>query len=500
MRNKNEALNSKTVIACMVLAAILGSPVLEAASATKKVVGTKRTAVNMKAAKNISASPSLRTSNRKLKTQPNLRVNSQEKALEKLLAQNSTVSTTGSAGSSTSTSETSPSNTTATSASTGSIAAVTTSASSQGTSSVSLSAAAPAAKPKFTGGWLGILSAEREVENDGTEEKANTSSSKMTGIMGVRLGYNLTEKFKMTFGMNATFTSGTVLVSEESKGKPTDNKVAVMDATAGYKFSDHFSVKAGIMRQFLLLHSPVVMGKAAFPTARLQVTTGEKDDNKLELIAQAAVPTTTNISTKTREEEMTPSMISAAIGATAKLSVFELSAKVSGYQIANLSSATAKESLDGGNSIVTRVGSKPDEVIYGFKTGFRGMDGSLGLGANLTKSLKYNLGGSYSKNLEAGEGLGVGTKASTSLEITLSDDLVVEPSYSQFKIEPDVTVAGYGYHGVNKMGYEAGLKFKIAKLFNISLYGSETDMVYIKSDKFYGRSYGVSIDTELIPF
>jgi|GEM_PF-5876423 len=498
MKNKNEALNSKTVIACMVLAAVLGSPVLEAASAanspSKKAVGGKRTAVNMKASKNMTASPSLRTSNRKLKTQSNLRVNSQEKALEKLLAQNSTVSTTGAA--------TSAASTTGAAASTGSTDAVTTSGSTQGTSSVSLSAAAPApaAKPKFKGGWLGVLGTAHEVEYDGTVEKANTSSTKMTGIMGVRLGYNLTEKFNMTFGINATFVSGTVLVSEESKGKPTETTFSVMDATAGYKFSDHFSMKAGIMRQFLLLHSPVVMGKAAFPTARVQVTSGEKDDNKLELIAQAAVPTSTNISTKARDEEATPSMVSAAIGASAKLSVFELSAKVSGYQFTNLPSATAKAANDGGNSIVTRVGSKPDEVLYGFKTGIRGMDGSLDVVTNIGKSLKFNLGGSYSKNLEAGEGLGVGTSASTSLEIAVSDDLVIEPNYSRYKVEPDVTVAQYSFVGVNKMGYDLGINFKIAKLFVVKLGSSEVDMVYLKSDQYYGRSYGVAIETELIPF
>lgn len=375
----------------------------------------------------------------------------------------------------------------------------TTSPATAGKSSLKLTSTTEEKKSKFSGTWLAALSAGTEVTFDGTKEKADTAENKMTGVLGVQLGYNLTEALKLTFNAGATFASGYFLVTDETKGKPT-NTISVSEAAANYDLGKHFSTKVGITRQYGVLHSPIVVYKPSFPTLRLTTTTGAKDDNKLELIAQAAVPNSVNSPDRSRQETGTPSMIGAALTGQAKTGAVELSGKLSGYQFTNLTSAIAKENVDGGNRVSAQSNPTATDVIYSFQNQFRGVDTSLDLGLNLSKSIKYTLGGAYTKNLAADEGFGVGTMWSTGFEFTFNENFVLIPSYYMFRVEPDTVVSSYSTFGTNKTGYGAGLKAKINKLFAINIEGGDTDMVYIRNDQYYGRSFSISLETEPIPF
>lgn len=380
-------------------------------------------------------------------------------------------------------------------------ASSTASSTSSGSSTVDVSeTATPTAKSKFSGTWAAGLDATREVTFNGTEEKADTAANKMTGALGIQTKYKIVEDLTLSLNVGVTFISGHTLDTDETSGKPSDNKISVSEAAANYDFSKHFSTKVGIMRQFGVLHSAAVMYKSSFPTLRLTATTGAKDDNKLELITQASVPTAMSNASREQNEAGTPSMVGAAIVGAAKAGALEVSGKLSGFQFSNLNSAIAKGSEEGGNSVSAKANSTGSDVIYSFDNKFRGVDSTLDMGVTLSKNFKPYIGGTYTKNLEAKPGFAEAQTWNTGLEITFNENLVLTPEYGQFRVEPDAAISSYNYFQTNKVGYYNSLKLTIAKAFSISVSSADQDMLYVRKDQYYGRSTSIALETEVIPF
>lgn len=368
---------------------------------------------------------------------------------------------------------------------------------------LSLTAPAPKAEAakKFKGSWVGILETASKTTDDGDPNtKLNSTENQMTGVLGLKLGYNFSDSLSMSFNPSATFISGHLLGADEKGGKPTETKFGVSEAAATFTPNNQFKARLGIMRQLDLIHSPIVMFKSAFPTARLGVSTDEKADTNLGLIAQASIPVSYTLSTRTKEGESMPTMLGAGLNGKLKASVFEFTGKLSAFQFNNLPSGLAKAAEESGNSVTTSLGATPDDVTYAFAYKFRGIDATLGAGVDLTRNLKFNLAGSYTKNNDAPDKMNVGTYGETSIEYSLGDNLVLIPNVSVYRIEPDAVVAQYGAYNSNKAGYDAGIKFKTYKVLNISLSGGEADRVYLKKDQFYSRSYSITFETEPIPF
>lgn len=371
------------------------------------------------------------------------------------------------------------------------------------TPAMSLTTQAPKTeeKKKFAGSWVGGLeTASKTIDDGDATTKLDSTENQMTGVLGVKLGYNFSDSLNMSFNPSIVFVSGHLLGADEKGGKPTDTKLGVSEAAATFAPNNQVKARLGIMRQLDLIHSPIVMFKSAFPTARLGVSTDEKADSNVGFIAQASIPVSYTLSTRTKEGEAMPSMIGAGLNGKLKASVFEFSGKLSAFQFNNLPSGLAKAAEENGNSVVANLGATPEDVTYAFVYKYRGIDATLGAGVELTNNLKFNLAGSYTKNNDAPDKMNVGTYGETSIEYSVGDNLVIIPNVSVYRVEPDAVVAQYGAYNTNKAGYDAGIKLKTYKVLNIAFSGGEADRVYLKKDQFYSRSYSITFETEPIPF
>lgn len=355
----------------------------------------------------------------------------------------------------------------------------------QGQSTLSLSQNTPTDK----------FSAEWRLRLAGTDIHDEQSQSKIIDIRTeIKAKYLLSSSLYLDIQPSLRLQSGQTQ-SVDGADKP-ENKIALNQAATHYTPLQSLKLSAGALNQ-RHMHTSLLMDSIAFPAARAEgsLKTGTF---KSALAMESAIPTSTSLSTNTKELEPTPSLNSALLKLKWQPSgkmYFKTSAGYFAYN--NLPSAVAQKSRLLGNEI-----NKISEAQYNFLYRYEGLQGSAEVGVPVFESLDVTLGAEYLLNQKAPSDQGTASLVFGRGDIHLSKNTDLQISGSYFSIAPEAAVSYFnaGCFETNRVGYSAestvafkkegfsiGVKYSDAEVMFSNTFQSREKTLLIKLETFYAN-------------
>lgn len=270
-----------------------------------------------------------------------------------------------------------------------------------------------------------------------------------------------------------------------------ENKILLSQAAAHFTPFNFLRMSAGALNQ-RYIHNSLLVDDLAFPAAR---TLGQIKTDNIEtgLAIETAIPTSTSLSTNTKELEPTPSLNSAEF-------VFKWSNKDSflksnlGYFIFNnLPSSVAQQSMLLGNTV-----SNFSDAKYSFVNKYEGFEASTEIQFQCNKYFDLISQLEYLKNTQVLDQDSSGYKVmlGTNLHLISNIDWAMKGSY--FSIAPDAAVAFFNSRNyeTNRIGYsaESTLAFK-KENFKVGIQFSETEVMFNNPVQTKQKSLMIKMET-----
>lgn len=273
-----------------------------------------------------------------------------------------------------------------------------------------------------------------------------------------------------------------------------ENKIYLSQAALVYRPVSFSRLSAGALNQ-RSLHTYLLLDDIAFPAARAEMLLTRGTFTSI-LAMESAIPTSTSLSTNTRELEPTPSLNTVALKMNLQSSKELFLKLTAGYFVFNnLPSAVAQESRLLGNE-VTAI----SDAQYAFANKFEGAEVSLEWSTPLFSWLDFVGYSEYVVNQKAPTELGTGYYASAggNIHLTSNMDLLVGGGY--FSVAPEAAVSyfnarrfetnriGYNLQSMltfKKEGFKVGAEFREAEVMYINSIQSKEQMIFLKLETFY---------------
>lgn len=346
---------------------------------------------------------------------------------------------------------------------------------------------APAKKSKFSADWRLRLSG-----NDQSDEQ---SQSKY-----VDLRFDLRSKYLLTSSFYLDLQPSIRLVSGQNQSidgaDKMENKILLNQAAAHYVPFESLHMAAGALSQ-RFMHSTLLIDDISFPAARIVglVKSGSFESG---LAVETAIPTSTSLSTNTKELEPTPSLNTAALLIKWGDRQTFWKTNVGYFMYNNLPSAVAQQSLLLGNN---SVGNLSDAQYY-FTDKYQGIEASTEVQIPLGTTFDALAGAEYLRNdkVASDQGTAYKVSAGTNIHMTRGLDWTVTGSY--FSIAPEAAVSyfnargyetnrvGYGaetYLSFRKEGFKIGVQYKEAEVMFENPVQSREKSLMIKLETFYAN-------------
>lgn len=340
-------------------------------------------------------------------------------------------------------------------------------------------------KPQTLEGSWNLRLAQKRFENP--FEQKTTSEFRL----GADLFYRPLEM--TTFRLAPRFFYSTGFQQSQETRNASNSEWGVKEASVTVAPWSFFEAATGALDQSRN-HPALLMDEQSFPAARLQFQTPQGDLGGLALAAETAIPTSSSLSTQTREFEKTPGYNSAVLAANAKSSRFEGLLRVGAYEFQNLPQSVAQKSAYLGNSTRSRTG---DSSLFEFANEFQGTFASLQASIQAGSALKLSALAEWVKNSKAAEGFNQGSRSEISADLRVSSNLILIPSYEFFRIEPDAAVASYNGISLNtnRIGYQAGIGFSFKNTMKVILNGGERDVLFLSPLQQRERTWNFKLET-----
>lgn len=198
-----------------------------------------------------------------------------------------------------------------------------------------------------------------------------------------------------------------------------------------------------------------------------------------------AIPTSSSLSTQTKDFEKTPEFSSVAIGFETKSIYFSGTYNLGSFEFSNIPSATATKSALRGNSTRPTAG-RDSEFIYAYSGYYLNSESEL----RIFKGNYLGLDFDYLVNSKVESSLGQGSDATAYWKLIWNKNFTYKPFYQYFKIDSDATIAAYNHpiYSTNRQGFRAGLEmiFKSKLSFSAS-YGEKDALIenpHVQRDNF----------------
>lgn len=335
------------------------------------------------------------------------------------------------------------------------------------------------------------FSAEWRLRLSGSDVHDEQSQSKIVDIRTeIKAKYLLSNTLHLDIQPSLRLQSGQTQ-SVDGADKP-ENKISLSQAAAHYLPVQSVRLSAGALNQ-KYMHTGLLMDPIAFPAARVEGVL-KSNEFKTSLAMESAIPTSTSLSTNTKELEPTPSLNSASLKLhwqSAKNLYWKNSV---GYFIYNnLPSAVAQQSRLLGNEI-----NKISDAQYAFTSEYQGMEASSELQFPLMNALDLTIGADYLINHKGPADQNTAYRYFTNGEFHLSKnlDLIVEGSY--FSVAPEAAVAYFNAAGfeTNRIGYsaESSLSFK-KEGFNIGIKYTDAEVMFSNSIQSREKTLLIKLET-----
>lgn len=337
------------------------------------------------------------------------------------------------------------------------------------------------------------FSAEWRLRLSGSDMHDEQSQSKVVDIRAeIKAKYLLSSSLQLDIQPTLRLQSGQTQ-SVDGADKP-ENKITLNQAAAHYLPFQGFRLSAGALNQ-RYMHTQLLMDNLAFPAARMEGLL-KYGNFKASLAVESAIPTSTSLSTNTKELEPTPSLNSAALKLNWQASKDLYWKTTAGYFVFNhLPSAVAQQSRLLGNEV-----DKISDAQYAFMNKYEGIQASTEFEFPVFSALDINIGGEYLVNQKATSDNNQAYRYYANSEIHLSKnmDLIIGGSY--FSVAPEAAVAYFNATGfeTNRVGYAAesslsfikegflvGLKYVDAEVMFANAVQSREKTLFIKLETFY---------------
>ena len=273
------------------------------------------------------------------------------------------------------------------------------------------------------------------------------------------------------------------------------NGLDLREALIQWKPVSRVSLQAGAINQSTV-EAPLLVAGQPFPGVLERVLLGTKTLN-VELKAEQAIPTSTQLNSRTVEAETTPTFTTEILTARAKVTErVSLSAHALHYAFRSLPNTVAAESELYGNTVTPLTG-KTSTFTYQF-------DGyGYGGGAKvlMSRNLSWTLDGQVLQNTKAPSSYGAGQIVTSGFNIGLPGDIDLKPQAEIFYAESDVAPGYYngsdrGHNnrtgwGANleaafkKAGFTIGGRFVQSNLINASTVQSRQSFFMIRFETLY---------------
>lgn len=301
--------------------------------------------------------------------------------------------------------------------------------------------------------------------------------------------YDLTSFVNLTVNPRAYFQNGHVQADSAKNGK--SNALELSEASANLHWDEALQFSVGALNQTRDL-SGLVVDDLAFPAARLTLQAGATTESYAALVGQTAVPTSSSLTTNSRDFEKTPSFTSGGVKSQAKLGAFTLKARAMYFEFRDLPTGIATDAAVLGNTTV----QGPAAGISEFAYDYRGTEGGLGARLDFNKSFGLEIDASGIKNDGAPSELSQGYTVFTKADLWVGS-VKWSPSFEYFNVQPDASVAYYSSssYQTNRVGYETGLALQYKKIFRLSLSGGERDVLFETPSQSRERFFSLSMET-----
>lgn len=360
----------------------------------------------------------------------------------------------------------------------------------QGQSSASLKevkeAAASKSEKKFSAEW--------RLRMSGEDYHDEQSQSKIFALKtDLKAKYQLHSSLLIDLQPSLRLQSGTTQ-SVDGADKP-ENKISLTQAALVYRPFNMTRVSAGALNQ-TYLHSDLLVDEIAFPAARAELLL-TRGTLLSALVLESAIPTSTSLSTNTRELEPTPSLNTVALKMNLQGSKNLYLRMTGGYFIFNnLPSAVAQSSRLLGNEV-----DVISDAQYAFTHKFEGYEAKAEFKAPALHWLNIYGKAEYIVNIKAPSGLNSGSIYGLGAEIFFDKALSLDFEGGVFSIAPEAAVSYFnaGRLETNRNGYFANTFLDFEKQgFRVGIQYQQSDVMYINSIQSKDQKVFLKLETSYV--
>lgn len=335
------------------------------------------------------------------------------------------------------------------------------------------------------------FSADWRLRLSGTEVKDEQSQSKVVDLRTeIKAKYLLHSSLYLDIQPSMRLQAGQTQ-SIDGADKP-ENKIYLYQAAAHYRPASFFRTSAGALNQ-RYMHTGLLVDAIAFPAVRAE-TLFKTDSTKSVFAIESAIPTSTSLSTSSKELESTPSLNSAMLKTSWETKAkFEGKISLGYFAYNNLPSTIAQKSGLLGNEI-----NKISDANYAFSYKYEGFELATELQIPVSSNIDLITGAEYLVNQKAPAKINQATTyfGRASFHVSKSKDLIIGGSYFTIAPESAVSYFNASAYETNRVGYSAETSFAFKKEgYSFGLRYSDAEVLYSNAIQSREKTLLIKLET-----
>lgn len=335
------------------------------------------------------------------------------------------------------------------------------------------------------------FSAEWRLKLSGSDSKDEQSQSKIVDIRAeLKTKYLLSDSLQLDIQPTVRLQSGQTQ-SIDGADKP-ENKISLNQVAAHFLPASSFRLSAGALNQ-RYLHTQLLVDNLAFPAARAEGLM-KVGNFKTTVAAETAIPTSTSLSTNTKELEPTPSFNSASVKFQWQGSQnIYLKTSAGYFAYNNLPSSVAQQSGLLGNEVL-----KASEAQYQFLHKYEGIEASAEAQLPLLSNVNIAIGGEYLNNQKASTNQNQAFRYFANTEINLTKNIDLKFGGSYFAIAPEAAVSYFNSAGfqTNRIGYSSEALMAFNKEgFQVGMQYTDSAVMYANDSQSREKTLIIKLET-----
>jgi|GEM_PF-4354537 len=309
----------------------------------------------------------------------------------------------------------------------------------------------------------------------------------------ILFNYSLNDSLKIKIQPKLNFKNG--YVQNYSASAADSTSITFSEASTTFHSSNQIFLTLGAVNQQDQLSS-FMMDELAFPAAVFKARS-KPIGRALAITGMAAIPTSSTLSTQSKDSEKTPSLFAGGLSWEASDSELPAKAQAMYFKFSELPARVANDSSLIGNTISNTSGGDNSRFLYGYE----GIDLSLQVELPFSKQFSGKLVAAGIENHQAPKGLNRAWTIKGQFNIYQHEDLW-SPYLEFFRAEADATVAHYmdPAYQTNRIGYRGGLEYSYKSTFKLKFSGGLREVLLESASQSRDQFASIGLETPYAPF